>query len=168
MNSTRKYDLDRLNTYDVQVPSRLGVIMACVAGWVILVGGFAYLVYIPLHWLFVTSNTSYYDESQASERPWWVAPVISLAIAILGVCVATVSHGAYKKYFVEVRQGYVVSMDTSGGTTYVVNGIGVPDPLSWDVQLYGYTYANELRYYWTSLTAGSWRDTEEGELIDLS
>lgn len=169
MGTAAKYDLSKLVTYDVRVPSRFSIIISCVMGWLTISGATIYLGYLVWQWFagFYTAN-AYNDSSTTSKLPWWVAPVVGIVVLAAGICFTVAMHGKYKWFFVVVRQGYVDSLDTSGGTSYVVDGIGIPDPLSWDVLLYGYTYANELGYYWSTMTAGDWRDTKKGQLIDFN
>ena len=135
------------------IPNRTVLKLLVTAGWLLIVGGFCLLVYLV--WHDFLSSASFYPGFKETSIRWYHW----LTCLIAGIGLATYSWSKYKKYFVRVRSGKIVGLDTSGGYYYF--------PLSWDVCVEGKTLAGEARQYWASVPAGIWQTYKIGDRINL-
>jgi len=150
-------DITKLVTYDVELPNRSQLVLARVVSWVAVIGSIVLAGWLAFLWF--QSWIFWYSHNESPALVDWL---IVLVVLIPGIVFATKFGKKYRKYFTVVRQGYVMDRDTQGG-----GGYDTAPSLTWHLELYGYTYANELTTYMCMVSAGDWADYKKGDLIDF-
>lgn len=154
--SKTSYDTSKLVQYNFSLPNRSALIIARIVSWF---GSFAALGY--LIWLVVQLVRSAGGYSKHLEAPSPLQWILALVALLAGVTFANITGEKYRKYFVVVRQGYVIDRDTTGG-----GGVDFASDVEWHVAIYGCTYANTTNTYWMTVSAGDWHELTKGDLVD--
>jgi hypothetical protein len=154
MTTKVTYDLSKLVTYDLTLPSRYWLKGVRVVGWA---AAFSPVFYVALLvWETFLMGVGRLDPLAVPDHTI-PGVVICCVLLFTSFVLTNWSVATYGKHYERVRQGYVVCRETHDDAP----------TLEWCVKVYGYTRANQLREDHCIVEPDEWCKYEVGELADF-
>ena len=152
-----------MNRYDMKLPNKQLFQALRVLGIVLTTTGPLMALGLLVVWMFVPwfRYPEYYVEPEGiipylyNPNYYWIA----VAMLVIGVVLVSGPGQIFRKYYRIVPYGKVVDKNITGGGNV---------PLQWYVTVEGHTYANELRQFDYSVSAGEWDEIMMGQVVDFS
>lgn len=150
-----EYDLSKLVKYDEKPPSRYWLKAVNVVARAAVIG-FIALIFVFMGEVFLMAmGFDPYTNVRTTSSFGWVAFTLG---SVAGCFLEVWSERALHRNYVEVHQGYIVEHEAHGSDEFMLGRC---------VQVYGYTYANELKMYHHPVGVEKWRSLRVGTLYDF-
>ena len=145
------HDIKRLVMHTGKIPNRKLLVIVRAFGMLMLLGCTVLLVKMAA----LTIEARFGSIPSAPPAFGWVVVILGI---LAGIFIEYYTVRIHHKYFLEVTRGFVIDRDTLGGG-------GFEGKLTWHVELFGYTRANELKTHWVKVSAGACLDAKNNTLV---